>query len=63
MCLQMFTSLVSSSTPGDMVGGDFFKFESPSFAFSANDRALQSGSSLPAPRTREIAPWSHRDPA
>ena len=57
---QLFTSLVTSSTPGDMVGGGFFKSESPSFAFSAADKALRSGSSSPAPRTRERAPWSYQ---
>ena len=30
MTLQLFRSLVSSSTPGDMVGGGFFKSESTS---------------------------------
>ena len=50
---QLSTSLVSSSTPGDIVVAGFFKSESPSFVLSAADDALRSGSSSPAPRTRE----------
>ena len=53
MPLQLFASLVSSSTPGDIVGGGFFRSESPDFVLSAADNALKSGSSSPAPRTRD----------
>ena len=53
MPLQLLTSLCSSSTPGDIVGGGFFKLESPYFILSAADNALRSGSSSPASRTRE----------
>ena len=53
MPLQLFTSLVDSLTSGDIVGGGFFKSESPNFVFSAADNALRSGSSSPAPRTRK----------
>ena len=53
MPLQLFTSLVRSSTPGDIVGGGFFKLQSPDFVLSAADNALRSGSSSPAPRTRD----------
>ena len=53
MPLRLFTSRVKSSTPGDMVGGGFYKSESLSFALNAADSELRSGSSSPAPRMRE----------
>ena len=53
MPLQLFTSLVKGSTPGDMVGCGFFKTKSPSLVLSAADNALRSGSSSPVPRTQE----------
>ena len=53
MPLQLFTSLVISSTPGDMVGGGYFRSESPNYVLSAADNAGKSGSSSPAPRTRD----------
>ena len=53
MPLQLFTSLVNSSTTGDMVGGGFFRWESLNFVLSAADKALRSGSSSPAPRTQD----------
>ena len=53
MPLQLFTCLVSSSTPGDKVGGGFYKSKGPSLVLSAADNALRSGPSSPAPRTRE----------
>ena len=53
MPLQLFTSLVNSSTPENIVGGGVFKSQSPNLGLSAADNALRSGSSSPAPRTRE----------
>ena len=53
MPLQLFTSLISSSTPWDIVGGVFFRSESPNFVLSAGHIALRSGSSSPAPRARD----------
>ena len=53
MPLQLFTSLVNSSTSRGGVGGGFFKWESPNLVLSAADNALRSESSSPAPRTRE----------
>ena len=50
---QLFTSLVSGSTPGDIVAWGFFKMESPNFLLSAAGNALRSGSLSPAPRTWE----------
>ena len=50
---QLFTSLASSSTPGDIVGVGFFRSESPNIVLSAADNALRSGSSSLAPRTRD----------
>ena len=51
MPLQLFTSLVKGSTPGDMVGGGFFESESPGLVLSAVDNALRSASPSPAPKT------------
>ena len=51
MPLHLFTSLVSSSAPGDMVWGGFFRSGCPSLASSAADKALSSGSSSLAPKT------------
>ena len=42
MPLQLFTSLVSSYTPADMVAGAFFKSESPNLVLRAADNALRS---------------------
>ena len=39
--LQLFTSLVNNSTPGDVVGGGFYKSESPNFVLSDADNALR----------------------
>ena len=43
MPLQLFTSLLKRSTPGDTVGRGFFKSESPSLVLSAADKALRPG--------------------
>ena len=51
MPLQLFTSLVGSSTLGDMVGGGFFRSDSPSFVLSAANKALKSGLSSLAFKT------------
>ena len=47
--LRLFTSLGKGSTPGDIVGGGFFKSESPNLVLSTGDNALRSGSSSLAP--------------
>ena len=47
---QLFTSVLSSSTPRDMVEGGFLRSDSPSFVFSAADKAFRSGSSSLAPK-------------
>ena len=43
--LPLLTSLVKSSTQGDMVGGGFLKSESPGSVLRAADNALRSRSS------------------
>ena len=53
MPLQLFTSLVGSLKPGDIVGGSFFRWDSSNFVLSATDNALRCGSSSPASRTRD----------
>ena len=53
MPLQLFTSLVKSSTPVEIVRGGSFKSESLGFALSAAHRALGSRSSSRAPKTPE----------
>ena len=60
MPLQCFTSLVSSSPPGDIVGWRFFKLESPNFVLSAADN-LDLHRLRPGPG--RATAWSHRDPA
>ena len=47
---ELVTSLVNSSTPGDMVGGGSFMTESHSLILSAAERSLTSESSSLAPR-------------
>ena len=48
---QLFTSLVSSSILGDMVGGGFFRSHSPRLVKSAGGEALRSWCSSLQPKT------------
>ena len=60
---ELFTSMVNSCTPGDPVGEGYFRSASPSFALSAANSALRSGSSSLAPKTRESSSMVSSSPS